>query len=113
MAKDIDKKVKEKELEVSAEKESLKTEKDLKEPEVKENDIPVEKSLKDKKKELLAKVKKLKGKIDVTTTEELKEQVKIKKRADMLIPLEEYVKSGIYLGTKVVTPDMKPFVYRR
>jgi len=46
-------------------------------------------------------------------TEELKEQVKIKKRTDMLIPLEEYVKSGIYLGTKVVTPDMKPFVYRR
>jgi len=31
----------------------------------------------------------------------------------MLIPLEEYVKAGIYLGTKVVTPDMKPFVYRR
>ena len=30
-----------------------------------------------------------------------------------LIPLEEYVKAGIYLGTKVVTPDMKPFVYRR
>src|SRR4030042_6989825 len=36
-----------------------------------------------------------------------------KKRAEMLVPLEEYVKSGIYLGTKVVTPDMKPFVYRR
>jgi small subunit ribosomal protein S2 len=31
----------------------------------------------------------------------------------MLIPLDEYVKAGIYLGTKVVTPDMKPFVYRR
>ena len=31
----------------------------------------------------------------------------------MLIPLEEYVKAGIYLGTKVVTPEMKPFVYRR
>jgi small subunit ribosomal protein S2 len=102
-----------KELEVVAEAESLKTEKDLKEPEVKADNISEEKSLKDKKKELLAKVKKLKGKIDVTTTEELKEQVKVKKRADMLIPLEEYVKAGIYLGTKVVTPDMKPFVYRR
>jgi len=31
----------------------------------------------------------------------------------MLIPLEEYVKAGIYLGTKVVTPSMRPFVYRR
>lgn len=31
----------------------------------------------------------------------------------MLIPLDEYVKAGIYLGTRVVTPDMRPFVYRR
>jgi len=31
----------------------------------------------------------------------------------MLVPLEEYVKSGIYLGTRVVTPNMRPFVYRR
>jgi small subunit ribosomal protein S2 len=31
----------------------------------------------------------------------------------MLIPLEEYVKSGIYIGTRVVTPNMRPFVYRR
>ena len=31
----------------------------------------------------------------------------------MLIPLEDYVKSGIYIGTKVVTPKMRPFVYRR
>ena len=73
----------------------------------------VEKSLEEKKKELLEKVKKLKGKVDVTETEDLKEQVKAKKRADMLIPLEEYVKAGIYLGTRVVTPAMKPFVYRR
>jgi small subunit ribosomal protein S2 len=72
-----------------------------------------EKSLEERKKELLEKVKKLKKKVDVTKTEELKEKVKIKKRTDMLIPLEEYVKAGIYLGTKVVTPCMKPFVYRR
>jgi small subunit ribosomal protein S2 len=43
----------------------------------------------------------------------LKELVKSKKHSDMLIPLEDYVKSGIYLGTRVVTPNMKPFVYRR
>ncbi len=87
------------ELAKAAEEESLKTE--------------VPKSVEEKKKELLEKAKKLAKKVDVTKTEELKEQVKIKKRADMLIPLEEYVKAGIYLGTKVVTPDMKPFVYRR
>lgn len=72
-----------------------------------------EKSLEERKKALLEKVAKLKGKVDVTSTEELKEQIKAKKREDMLIPLEEYVKAGIYLGTKVVTPDMKQYVYRR
>ncbi len=73
----------------------------------------IEKTLEEKKKELLEKVKKLSAKVDVAKTEDLKEKIKIKKRTDMLIPLEEYVKAGIYLGTKVVTPNMKPFVYRR
>src|SRR3990167_5177508 len=51
---------------------------------------------------------------DVEEGEEaLKEKIKAKKKSEMLIPLEEYVKSGIYLGTKVVTPKMKEFVYRR
>jgi len=66
-----------------------------------------------KKKTILEKVKKLKGKVEETKTEDLKEQVKVKKKEDMLVPLEEYVKAGIYLGTRVVTPAMKPFVYRR
>jgi len=71
--------------------------------------------LEKKKKALLEKAAKLKEKLteEVPSTEELKEKVKAKKRTDMLIPLEEYVKAGIYLGTKVVTPEMKPFVYRR
>jgi len=85
----------------AAEEESLKTE------------VKKETSIEDKKKALLEKVKKLKSKVDVTKSEDLKEQIKIKKRADMLIQLEDYVKSGIYIGTKVVTPSMKPFVYRR
>ncbi|MAG11050.1 hypothetical protein CMI44_01945 [Candidatus Pacearchaeota archaeon] len=97
--KEDDQAVNEKDLAKEAEKESI--------------DSVTEKSLEDKKKELLAKAKELKKKVDVAKTEELKEQVKAKKRADMLIPLDEYVKAGIYLGTKVVTPDMKPFVYRR
>ena len=74
-----------------------------------------ENELEEKKKKLLEKVKKLKEKIEgeEISTEELKEKVKVKKRTDMLVPLEEYVKAGIYLGTRVVTPSMKPFVYRR
>ena len=86
-------------LEKEAESESLKPE-----------------ELEAKKKLLLEKVAKLKAKVPVeggVSTKELKEQVKVKKKTDMLIPLEEYVRAGIYLGTRVVTPSMKPFIYRR
>jgi len=69
--------------------------------------------IEEKKKKLLEKAKKLLEKVEVTKTEDLKEEVKTKKRTDMLVPLEEYVKDAIYLGTKVVTPNMKPFIYRR
>ena len=119
-------------LEKEAEAESLKTESSgkpvevkpeksleqkkkelLENPEIKISDSQRAKDLEERKKKLLEKVKKLKEKVEETTTEELKEKVKIKKRTDMLIPLEEYVKAGIYLGTKVVTPAMRPFVYRR
>ncbi|VVB82546.1 30S ribosomal protein S2 [uncultured archaeon] len=87
-----------KELEEAAEAESLAPE-----------------NLDERKKKLLEKAKKLAEKIsgEGVSSEELKEKVKIKKRTDMLIPLEEYVKAGIYLGTRVVTPTMKQFVYRR
>lgn len=86
-----------------------------KEAEAESTDTKKVKSLEEKKKALLEKVAKLKAKVSGAdiSSEDLKEQVKIKKRTDMLIPLEEYVKAGIYLGTRVVTPDMKPFVYRR
>lgn len=72
-------------------------------------------SIEEKKKALLEKAAKLKKKVssEGLSSEELKEQVKLKKRSEMLVPLDEYVKAGIYLGTRVVTPDMKPFVYRR
>ena len=90
-----------KELEKAAEAESLKTEKK-------------ETSLEDKKKALLEKAAKLKGKVEgAADIESMKEEVKAKKKSDMLIDLEDYVKTGIYLGTRVVTPDMKKYVYRR
>lgn len=87
-----------KELEKEAEKESLDT-----------------KDLEARKKKLLEKAAKLKVKIseETPTSEELKEQIKAKKKSEMLVQLEEYVKSGIYLGTKVVTPNMRQYVYRR
>jgi small subunit ribosomal protein S2 len=81
-----------------------------------ESSEPVVRDLEAKKKAILEKVKELKErKIEGSEikSEDLKELVKAKKRSDILIPLDDYVKSGIYLGTRVVTPNMKPCVYRR
>jgi len=101
-------KIEKKEIEIAE-----KIEKDLEKKAEAESTVN-EKELQEKKKEVLEKAKKLVGKIsEGVTTEELKEKVRIKKRTDMLVPLEDYVKTGIYLGTRVVTPQMKPFVYRR
>ena len=98
---------------VSKKKDDVKVEADEKVAEKESSEKSVG-ELEDKKKALMEKVAKLKGKVDVSPeTEELKEQVKAKKKSDMLIPLEEYVKSGIYIGTRVVTPSMKQYVYRR
>jgi len=68
--------------------------------------------IEEKKKKLMEKAKKLAAGVQVKS-EELKEQVKGEKKTEMLVPLEEYINSGIYIGTKVITPDMRPFVYRR
>src|SRR3990167_6654033 len=91
-----------------------KEEKELAEIESVETEIKgsEKESLEERKKKLLERAKKLSEKVDETTSEELKEKVKVRK-TEMLVPLEEYIKSGIYLGRRAVTPDMKPFVYRR
>lgn len=60
---------------------------------------------------LKEKAKKIAEGIKEVKTEEIKEE--LDKKRELLIPLEDYVKTGIHLGTKVITPDMKPFVYRR
>src|SRR6056297_1045146 len=72
------------------------------------------KELEEKKKQLLEKAKKFQEeKVESTAqVEELKKEIKGKKE-EMLVPLEEYVKAGIYLGTRVVTPNMRQYVYRR
>jgi small subunit ribosomal protein S2 len=61
--------------------------------------------------ELKEKAKKLAEKIKGVDTESIKEELAQKR--ETLVPLEDYVKTGIHLGTRVITPDMKRFVYRR
>ena len=47
---------------------------------------------------------------------EIVEEIKYVKKSDKketLIPLEDYIKCAVHLGTKVITPDMRKFVYKR
>jgi len=70
---------------------------------------------------LKAKAKALAEGIDETKTksEDIKKKVKAKagdeqeEVANTLVPIEDYLKSSIHLGTRVITPDMKSFVYKR
>lgn len=63
-------------------------------------------------KELKEKAKMLAEKIEGgVKTEELKEE--FEQKLEMLVPLDNYTVSGIHLGTKVITPSMRKYVYRR
>jgi small subunit ribosomal protein S2 len=46
--------------------------------------------------------------------EELKKKVKSEEEEkETLVPMDDYLKASIHLGTRVITPDMRKFVYRR
>jgi len=50
-----------------------------------------------------------------TAKKKIKKEEKSEKKVEekTLIPLENYVKAGCYIGTKVITPHMRKYVYRR
>ena len=79
-------------------------------------DKPLEKVSKsenanDKLKKLKEKAEKLASKLEGIKTEDIKG--KLEESRKTLVPLEDYIRSGIYIGTKVITPHMRQFVYRR
>ena len=52
----------------------------------------------------------------ITKKEANKEAEEIRKKEsskETLIPLEDYIKCAVHLGTKVITPHMRKFVYKR
>ncbi len=94
-------------------KETVETPEEIKE-ETQEETTELKKRTSDRSvllRELKKKAKELEGKFESSDSEEIKEE--LKKKQELLIPLDDYVKTGIHLGTKVITPDMKKFVYRR
>lgn len=75
------------------------------------------------KKKLLEKAKEIEKKIEVKEEKKQEEKSEEKKTADekreiksewnTLVPLETYIKAGSYIGTKVIMPNMRQFVYKR
>lgn len=64
---------------------------------------------------LLEKAKKLESKVEEVSDIDLKKKVKPEEeeKKDALVPIEDYLKASIHLGTRVITPDMRKYVYRR
>src|SRR3989344_4976201 len=85
----------------------------------KDNKIDKDKEDNESKKAKLAKLmekaKKLESKVSDVKDIDLKKKVKETEdeKEDTLVPMEDYLKSSIHLGTRVITPDMRKYVYRR
>tara|TARA_Y100000310_G_scaffold344345_1_gene456576 strand:+ start:1576 stop:2385 length:810 start_codon:yes stop_codon:yes gene_type:complete len=68
---------------------------------------------------LMEKAKSLESGIADDVPVKLKDKVKKKdsdepeEAKDALVPIEDYLKSSIHLGTRVITPDMRSYVYKR
>jgi len=91
---------------------------DKKEMEIKEKTAEAALTKEEKKAKLaklLEKAKKLEGKVaevkEVSLKEKLTEEEGEKK--ETLVPMDDYLKASIHLGTRVITPDMRKYVYRR
>ncbi|MDO8460635.1 MAG: 30S ribosomal protein S2 [Nanoarchaeota archaeon] len=71
--------------------------------------------------ERIAKLAKLKEKAKKLESAVESKEIDLKKKVkseeeekkDTLVPIEDYLKSSIHLGTRAITPDMKPYVYKR
>ncbi len=44
---------------------------------------------------------------------DVSKEIKKEQKPGALAPIEDYLKSSIHLGTRAITPDMRPFVYKR
>lgn len=103
------------------EEESIEKVKKLEEkPAQEEADTQKAELIKEDKKAKLEKLKEKAKELEKTLIETKAETKDIKQkvlaeeeRIDTLIPIEDYLKSSIHLGTRVITPDMKEYVYKR
>jgi small subunit ribosomal protein S2 len=69
-------------------------------------------SKEDKLAKLKAKAEALAAGID-TKEIDVSKEVKKEQKPGALAPIEDYLKSSMHLGTRAITPDMRPYVYKR
>lgn len=58
-------------------------------------------------------IQELSEKITKKEIEEEKKTIKETSNEETLVPLEDYIKCAVHLGTKVISPHMRKFVYKR
>lgn len=100
----------EKDEKAEAKLEAEEEEKELEEEKKKEAEEKKSKlaKIKEKAKELAEKVKEVE---EVSLKKKVKPEEEEGK--ETLVPMENYLKASIHLGTRVITPDMRKYVYRR
>ncbi|MEK6847203.1 MAG: hypothetical protein AABY16_03490, partial [Nanoarchaeota archaeon] len=69
----------------------------------------------EKKAKLKAKFEALQAKFKEVEKIDIKEKVTGKKTepTDTLVPIEDYLKASMHLGTRVITPQMRKYIYKR
>lgn len=106
---------------LAGEKKAKKTAKKAKKEDKEETQADEVEAVKEKKpkKELSeamkAKLKALEGKFKEIEKIDIKEKVTGEKSepTDTLVPIEDYLKSSMHLGTRVITPNMRKYIYKR
>lgn len=95
--------------------EKKENKKDLVKTKEEEAEKEIKSPAKSKKELLLEKAKLLEGRIKEEKVD-IKGKVKGEEPEEdknLLVPIEDYLKASTHLGTRVITPDMKSYVYRR
>src|SRR3989344_8953045 len=92
-----------------------KSEKDLSESSQEKSGETPKEDKKAKLAKLLEKAKALEKTVEDAGDVDLKKKLKPEEeeKKETLVPMEDYLKSSIHLGTRVITPDMRKYVYRR
>lgn len=103
---------------IEAENEEIELKEEENEEKTEKKKEKSEESIAEKKAKLAELIKKKAKELEsgVVEVEEVSLKKKVKpeeEEKETLVPMEDYLKSSIHLGVRVITPDMRKYVYRR